>query len=99
MNTSLSLPRLHGAVPARLLPVAGRAERCAIAAFLAKAGMIDAYSVPPDWIAGNDDEIDIALQALENWFRREAPILVAWTQISLSNPCMKLTPKQHQATR
>lgn len=75
MNTSLSLPRLHGAVPARLLPVAGRAERCAIAAFLAKAGMIDAYSVPPDWIAGNDDEIDIALQALENWFRREAPHL------------------------
>lgn len=67
------LPQLHGAVPIRLLPHSGRAERCAIAALLVDAGVIDAAVLPANWQPSSDDEIEIARAALERWLRRSVP--------------------------
>ena len=49
MNRVFSLPQLHAAVPLRLLPDSGRAERCAITALLVDAGVIDAEALPASW--------------------------------------------------
>lgn len=84
MKRVLPLPQLHAAVPLRLLPDSGRAERCAITALLVDAGVIDAAALPVSWQPHADDEIEIAHVALERWLRRSVP------QWSCLHPCFTI---------
>ena len=84
MNRVFSLPQLHAAVPLRLLPDSGRAERCAITALLVDAGVIDAEALPASWQPHVDDEIEVAHAALERWLRRNVP------QWACLHPCFTI---------